>query len=126
MSTTERMQSDDSRSEAHALATVASSTRIQLPTGWAGKYIWMQAVAGSGAAVDVGVNFGSSTVTVANSSLSTVTSEALSANATAPDVYLVAGALPQRIRVPSDATHFAHIAGATTGYLRFGLATGTG
>lgn len=128
MSTTERMQSDDSRSEAHMLASVttANGQRLALPTGWAGKYVWMQAVAGSGAAVDIGVNFGTSGVQVDLTSASTVTAEALSANATAPDVYLVASALPQRVRVPSDATHFAHIGTATTGRLRFGLATGTG
>lgn len=45
---------------------------------------------------------------------------------------LVAGCSPSALRTHSTiatvarATHFAHIASATTGYLRFGLATGTG
>lgn len=107
-------------------ATVTSAERCELPSGWAGKYIWMQAVAGSGAAVDVGVRFGDSTVSVDLTAASTRTTETLSANTSAPDVHLVASAAPQRVRVPSTATHFSHIGTATTGRLRFGLATGTG
>lgn len=119
--------SDFVPSEPRALATVSTADVIALPTGWAGKFAWFQAVAGSGSAVDVFVRFGTdNTVSVDSTTETVLTGEDLDPSTDEPDLHLVAGLPAVRVRIPPTATHFAHIASATTGRLRFGLATGTG
>ncbi|MBK8260242.1 MAG: hypothetical protein IPK80_02770 [Nannocystis sp.] len=127
MSTTERMASDDSRSAPHMRATsVTSHELIVLPSGWAGKYARFESVAGSGSAVDIGIRFGDATAAVVLTDRSAIDGSGnLTADVNAPHLYLRAGE-EQRVRIPADATHFSHIGTATTGRIRFGLATGTG
>jgi hypothetical protein len=82
--------------------SVASTTAVALPAGWAGKVVKAFALG-----VNVYLRFGVSDVTVS------ITTNGVPA-AAGPHVCLAAGA-SDTFEIPAGATHFAHIASATGG-----------
>ena len=130
MSRPERMSANNLLGIPHARTSVAAAELLEIPADMIGKFCWFQATKGSGAAVDIGIRFGTSAamgavVLADRDGLATAT---LTADANVPHVYLVASANPQRFQLDPSWTHMSHIAdgGATTGALRFGPAQGQG
>jgi hypothetical protein len=121
-----RGEADQSRGTPHARSTVTTAERCEIPADMRGRFAWFQSTAGTGAAVDAAVRFGGATVSVALADRDTRTGESLTPAAGTPHLYLGAGALPQRIRLAPDWTHFSHVATGTTGALRFGLSESEG
>lgn len=115
---------------AHAVATVASSTRLAIPDAWDDRFVDFCAEG-----LDVWVRFGGSTVAVSKTAVSTVAAEAMTEDATTAHLHIPAGtSKPVLIRknkamtctgTPNQ-THLAHISTGTTGYLRMVLSTGPG
>lgn len=122
MSQIERAAADACPSgDPYAVATVTSSTRYTIPDAMAGKFCWFQAVTS-----DVAVRFGGSSVDVAISARSSVSTEALTAEGSEPHLYLVAGAPAMSVRLDASWTKMAHISADTSGVFRFGPAQGDG
>jgi hypothetical protein len=126
----EAMAADNTPGTPHARTSVAAAELLEIPADMFGKFCWFQSTKGSGAAVDIGVRFGTSAamgavVLADRDGLATAT---LTADVNVPHLYLVASAAPTRIKLDPTWTHLSHIAdgGATTGCLRFGEATGEG
>jgi hypothetical protein len=110
----------------HARSTVTTAELLVIPAGWAGKYVRFASCAGSGAAVDIAIRFGDATAVAVIADRSTIDGSGnLTADVNAPHALVIAGTT-ERFRLDPSWTHFAHISGATTGCLRFALATGTG
>lgn len=125
-STIERQAADFTPGTPHARATVTTAELIVLPTGWAGKFVEFTAATGSGSAVDVAIRFGTETALPVIADRSALDGSGnLTADVSVPHVYVLAGT-SKRVRIPRTATHLCHISGATTGCLRFVLATGEG
>lgn len=106
----------------HVLATVASTTRIQIPANWFDKFVTFQAQG-----LDVFLAFGGSGVTVSLTSVSTVSSEVMTSVAT--NAYMIPAGQERNFRFQRSAategcTHFAHISSGTTGFLRMIETTG--
>lgn len=110
----------------HARATVTTAELLVIPSGWAGKYVKFASCAGSGAAVDIAIRFGDATAVPVIADRSAIDVDGvLTADVNVPHTLVMAGT-EQRLRLDPSWTHLAHISAATTGCLRFALATGTG
>lgn len=123
----QRESADFTLGTPHSRASDTTAEVLAIPTDWIGRFVMLHADAGSGASVAIAVRFGTSasmTVPVI-ATHSGGTPPALTADDAVPHVVLKAD---ERIRVRLDPswTHLAHIAGATTGRLRFALASGAG
>lgn len=126
MSRATEMSADDMVGTPHARDTVTTAELLVIPSGWAGKFVRFESCAGSGAAVDIAIRFGTATAVAVITDRSTIDGSGnLTADVNAPHVYLRAGE-EQRVRLDSAWTHFSHLATGTTGALRFALATGQG
>jgi hypothetical protein len=100
----------------YALATVTSSTRINLPSEMLGKFCIFEAEG-----LDVWIRFGLvGAVSVSKTAVASVASNVLTEDTTSPHLYLPAGTMSPPIRMRSSFTAFAHISTNTTGFLRFG------
>ena len=115
---------------AHALATVATTTRIAIPDDWDNRFVDFSAEG-----LDVWIRFGDGGVEVDKADVSTVAAEALTEVDDTPHLHIPAGTTkPVLIRKgaamtavgETTQTHFAHISTGTTGYLRMVLSTGPG
>lgn len=100
----------------HCRATVTSSERWAIPSAWRGHYVTFQAEG-----VAVFLLFGGASVAASASAVSTLSTEVLTAVATAS--LLIPANGERHIYVPTTGeaaaiTHLAHIAAATTGFLR--------
>lgn len=125
-STTERMASDDVPGTPHARDTVTTAEVVVIPAAWVGKYVRLEATAGSGSAVAIAIRFGDATALPVIADRSSLDGSGnLTADVSVPHIFLAAGE-SRRFRLDPAWTHFAHISAATTGCLRFALATGTG
>lgn len=104
--------------DAYALATSASSRRLEIPAAMIGKYCWFTAET-----ITVYVRFGDDEVDVASSAVSTVDAEVLTVEGSEPHITIEAGQTVHW-RLQGTWTHMADIAADTSGKLRFGLAQG--
>lgn len=109
----------------HARATVAVAELLEIPPDMLGKFCSFQSAAGSGAAVDVAIRFGTSASmdAVDLAALDGLTVAALEPDATVPHVLVVAGTV-KTYRLDPAWTHMSHLSAAATGSLRFGSVEG--
>lgn len=122
------MDADNTPGTPHARSTVSTAELLVIPSDMTGKFCTFQSVAGSGAAVDVAIRFGTSAgmgAAVIGDRSTIDGSGNLTADVNAPHIYLVAGT-EKRFRLDPSWTHISHISSGTTGCLRFGPATGQG
>lgn len=102
-------------------ATVVAAEVVAIPADWAGKYVRFHATTQA-----VGVRFGTAgTVSVSLTAVSTLPDGVPTVAATTPHFILDAGDT-EHVRINPAWTHFAHIAGADTGYLCFTMWSGDG
>ena len=109
----------------HARDTVAVAELLEIPADMIGKFCSFQSAAGSAAAVDVAIRFGTSAAmdAVVLAAVDGLTVAALAPDATVPHVYIVAGTT-KTYRLDPAWTHLSHLSAAATGSLRFGSVEG--
>lgn len=123
----EREAADYTLGTPHSRASVTTAEVLAIPSGWEGRFVEFHSDAGSGSAVAIAVRFGTSASMTAPviATHSGGTPPALTADAAVPHIMLQVQER-RRVRLDPSWTHFAHIASATTGRLRFALASGPG
>ena len=110
----------------HARATVITTAELlEIPPEMIGKFCSFQSAAGSAAAVDIAIRFGTSAAmdAVVLAAVDGLTVAALAPDATVPHVYIVAGTT-KTYRLDPAWTHLSHLSAAATGSLRFGSVEG--
>lgn len=125
MSQVERLAADETPEGNSLVRALSATTEVcALPDGWAGKFVTFYNNSTSIAYV----NFGTTADMTLDETTDTVRGSdpfPLTLTAATPKLLVPAGGVRARIRVPADATHFAHKS-AGTGKLYGVLSTGPG